>query len=648
MASASASPDLPDDFGELLHALERGEVEQAARTEKSAAASDDAAGTLARLREMCSKITKNSSVHVECGIGMPFWATVVVRVHSWHAEFNGLDTTWSAACEMGADAAAQCIDAVPPCVWRCYEPTLEQPSEALSKSESNPVETRQQQPSEASTSAPTPVENRAEVVAEAGRQAKDYKSKLGEIVMRRTRKAITENVLRYVVTEPTGPGNGFRCEVVVRLDEGTGSEQSFSGKNCSSKKEAMQAAAEQACQHLESVATHRPQQPAEASTSAPTPVENRAEVVAEPARQAKDYKSKLGEIVMQRTRKAITENVLRYVVTEPTGAGNGFRCKVVVRLDERTGSEQSFSGKNCSSKKEAMQAAAEQACQHLESVATHRPQQPAEASTSAPTPVENRAEVVAEPARQAKDYKSKLGEIVMQRTRKAINENVLRYVVTEPTGPGNGFRCTVVVRLDEGTGSEQSFSGKNCSSKKEAMQAAAEQACQHLESVATHRPQQPAEASTSAPTPVENRAEVVAEPARQAKDHKSKLGEIVMQRTRKAINENVLRYVVTEPTGPGNGFRCTVVVRLDEGTGSEQSFSGKNCSSKKEAMQAAAEQACQHLESVATHRPQQPAEASTSAPTPVENRAEVVAEAGRKLRHCRVVAVQFQHSSWKR
>ncbi|CAE7227482.1 unnamed protein product, partial [Symbiodinium natans] len=497
LASASASPDLPDDFGELLHALERGEVEQAARTEKSAAASDDAAGTLARLREMCSKITKNSSVHVECGIGMPFWATVVVRVHSWHAEFNGLDTTWSAACEMGADAAAQCIDAVPPCVWRCYEPTLEQPSEALSKSESNPVETRQQQPSEASTSAPTPVENRAEVVAEAGRQAKDYKSKLGEIVMRRTRKAITENVLRYVVTEPTGPGNGFRCEVVVRLDEGTGSEQSFSGKNCSSKKEAMQAAAEQACQHLESVATHRPQQPAEASTSAPTPVENRAEVVAEPARQAKDYKSKLGEIVMQRTRKAITENVLRYVVTEPTGAGNGFRCKVVVRLDERTGSEQSFSGKNCSSKKEAMQAAAEQACQHLESVATHRPQQPAEASTSAPTPVENRAEVVAEPARQAKDYKSKLGEIVMQRTRKAINENVLRYVVTEPTGPGNGFRCTVVVRLDEGTGSEQSFSGKNCSSKKEAMQAAAEQACQHLESVATHRPQQPAEASTS-------------------------------------------------------------------------------------------------------------------------------------------------------
>ena len=316
----------------------------------------------------------------------------------------------------------------------------------------------------------------------------------------------------------------------------------------------MQAAAEQACQHLESVATARPEKASAALASASTPVENHVEVVADGGRQAKDYKSKLGVIVSQRTRKATTEDVLRYAVTEPRGPGQGFLCTVVVRLDGGTGSEQSFSGKICSNKKEAMQAAAKQACQHLESVATTSPEKASAALASASTPVENHVEVV----------------------------------------------------------------------KKEAMQAAAEQACQHLESVATARPEKASAALASASTPVENHVEVVADGGRQAKDYKSKLGVIVSQRTRKATTEDVLRYAVTEPRGPGQGFLCTVVVRLDGGTGSEQSFSGKICSNKKEAMQAAAKQACQHLESVATTSPEKASAALASASTPVENHVEVV------------------------
>ena len=492
--------------------------------------------------------------------------------------------------------------------------------------------TRPEQASAALASASAPVENHVEVVADGGRQAKDYKSKLGVIVSQRTRKAITEDVLKYDVTEPGGPGQGFLCKVVVRLDGGSGSEQSFSGKICSNKKEAMQAAAEQACQYLGSVATTRPEQASAALASASAPVENHVEVVADGGRQAKDYKSKLGVIVSQRTRKAITEDVLKYDVTEPRGPGQGFLCKVVVRLDGGSGSEQSFSGKICSNKKEAMQAAAEQACQYLGSVATTRPEQASAALASASAPVENHVEVVADGGRQAKDYKSKLGVIVSQRTRKAITEDVLKYDVTEPRGPGQGFLCKVVVRLDGGSGSEQSFSGKICSNRKEAMQAAAEQACQYLGSVATTRPEQASAALASASAPVENHVEVVADGGRQAKDYKSKLGVIVSQRTRKAITEDVLKYDVTEPRGPGQGFLCKVVVRLDGGSGSEQSFSGKICSNRKEAMQAAAEQACQYLGSVATTRPEQASAALASASAPVENHVEVVADGGRQAK----------------
>ncbi|CAE7340435.1 unnamed protein product [Symbiodinium natans] len=88
------------------------------------------------------------------------------------------------------------------------------------------------------------------------------------------------------------------------------------------------------------------------------------------------------------------------------------------------------------------------------------------------------------------------------------------------------------------------------------MQAAAEQACQHLESVATARPEKASAALASASTPVENHVEVV----------------------------------------------------------------------KKEAMQAAAEQACQHLESVATTRPEKASAALASASVP-----EALSEAAAEL-----------------